>query len=345
MHKAEVKAVIMEVSSHALEMGRLGGLKFDLAVFTNLSRDHLDYHGSMEEYFEAKKKLFANHLRFRRGSQKKYIVASAEDEYGRRILEEYPDISLSFAIRKPAAIKGTELRIMRDGFTLFLHTPKIKLDVNSPLLGEFNALNVIGALACAYALDLEFEQAVKTVATCQGAPGRLEKVGRNPYFLVLVDYAHTPDALRSVLQTIRTLDPKKLICIFGCGGDRDKGKRSIMGQQAGLLADVAILTSDNPRTENPLRIIEETAVGLDKLGLHAERWKEKETLIGKSMGSYLIEPDRAEAIKIACHIMNSGDIIVIAGKGHEDYQIIGTQKIHFDDREHALSILTEMGRG
>ncbi len=197
------------------------------------------------------------------------------------------------------------------------------IELTSPLLGKFNLLNILGAVAVSVALGIDEDAVVEGVRRCPGAPGRLEVVARPCGALVMVDYAHKPDALAAVLEALRSLNPKRLICVFGCGGDRDRGKRPIMGEITARMADLPVLTSDNPRTEDPLAIIAEVEAGLRGAGLKR----------GQGPGTYLVEPDRRAAIGMALSMAGAGDMIVIAGKGHEDYQIIGKRKFHFDDRE------------
>jgi UDP-N-acetylmuramoyl-L-alanyl-D-glutamate--2,6-diaminopimelate ligase len=202
-------------------------------------------------------------------------------------------------------------------------------------------MNLLGTVAAAEVMDLDPKETARILAGSRGAPGRLERVGQNGDYLVLVDYSHTPGALAAALETLRELNPTRLICVFGCGGDRDKGKRPLMAKEAGRLADVAVLTSDNPRTEDPLAIMADAARGFEEAGLTAS---ESCSRVGRNHGTYLAEPDRALAIKAACGMMEAGDILLIAGKGHEDYQIIGTTKRHFDDRKEALEALEALGR-
>jgi UDP-N-acetylmuramoyl-L-alanyl-D-glutamate--2,6-diaminopimelate ligase len=247
-------------------------------------------------------------------------VALNDDVYAKRALESVGCRKLSFGIEPGADVFPRRYELGLEGIRATLQLPGRVIELDSPLLGKFNLLNILGAVAVSVALGIDEGAVVEGVRRCPGAAGRLEVVARPRGAVVMVDYAHKPDALKAVLEALRKLNPKRLICIFGCGGDRDRGKRPIMGKIAAQLADLPLLTSDNPRTEDPLKIIAEVEAGLIDAGL-------------KRGVGYLVEPDRRAAIGLALSIAAAGDIIVIAGKGHEDYQIIGTRKFHFDDRE------------
>ncbi|MDR2443726.1 MAG: UDP-N-acetylmuramoyl-L-alanyl-D-glutamate--2,6-diaminopimelate ligase [Deltaproteobacteria bacterium] len=340
--------VVLEVSSHALALGRVNDLRFDGALFTNLSRDHLDFHGTMEEYYQAKKKLFTENLKV-----SGCMVVGIDDQYGSRLFSELGSKAVSFGLSEKANYRGVEIDLAFCGLAFTALTPEGPIRLRSPLLGRFNVLNVLAALAMARELGIDKEIIIEALEIAQGAPGRLQRVGDE--YLVLVDYAHTPGALAGALESVRALEPEHLIVIFGCGGDRDRGKRPLMGSEAGRLSDLAILTSDNPRTEDPMAIINETAVGLTSLGLEPinssefEGLKAGELSEGKKISSWLkgrfiIEPDRRKAIKLAVKLMNRGDLVLVAGKGHEDYQIIGRKKIKFDDVEEVTAALKEIGR-
>jgi UDP-N-acetylmuramoyl-L-alanyl-D-glutamate--2,6-diaminopimelate ligase len=343
MRADQVKAVVIEVSSHALELGRLGDLKFDLGIFTNLSRDHLDFHGDMEAYFLAKRKLFTEKLK----EQSKKSVIQIDDAYGQRLWQELSDRAVGFGLSPQAQYQAKNVRLERNGLKFDFVNKKAKPGekseklISSPLLGAFNAINLLGVLAAADQMDLDMTKTEELLAKAPGAPGRLERVGQNDHYLVLVDYSHTPASVAAALESLKLLKPRKLLCVFGCGGDRDKGKRPQMAETAGRLADLAILTSDNPRTEEPLAIMAEAALGFEKLGL---RPAQSLSQVGRDQGTYLAQADRALAIEAACALMKEGDVLLIAGKGHEDYQIIGTTKRHFDDREVAKMSLEALGK-
>lgn len=338
MIKSGSKAAVLEVSSHALALGRVAGLNFDAALFTNLSRDHMDFHGDMEDYYQAKKLLFTKHLK--PGSKK--AVINIDDHHGRRLAGELAD-SITFGFSDDAEIKGKNLTLTRDGLTLTIETPFGSWEQTSPLISEVNGYNILSAAALSLALNIDPSTICQALTQAKGAPGRLERVGGNSDFLVLVDYAHTPDALAKALKACRDMEPKRVLTVFGCGGDRDKGKRPVMGRIAGEMADLTIITSDNPRTEEPWSIILEVEYGLKNLSLSLYNEGELASDDWRS-GSYLMMVDRRAAIREAVRLMEPGDILLIAGKGHEDYQIIGRERRHLDDRQEAGDVLERMNR-
>ena len=319
MAAAGVRHAAAEISSIGLSEQRVDELNFRACLFTNLGRDHLDYHNSVDNYFAAKLRLFTELLPASRHPEP-VAVALNDDPYGRRGLESAVGRKLSFGIEPGADVFPRRYELGLDGIRASIQLPGRVIELDSPLLGRFNLLNILGAVAVSAALGIGEGAVVEGVRRCPGAAGRLEVVARPRGAQVMVDYAHKPDALKAVLEALRKLNPKRVICIFGCGGDRDRGKRPIMGQIAAQLADLPLLTSDNPRTEDPLKIIAEVEAGLINAGL-------------KRGDSYLVEPDRRAAIGLALTMARAGDMILIAGKGHEDYQIIGKRKFHFDDRE------------
>jgi UDP-N-acetylmuramoyl-L-alanyl-D-glutamate--2,6-diaminopimelate ligase len=322
MAAAGVERVAAEISSIGLAEGRADQLDFSACLFTNLGRDHLDYHGSVDEYFEAKLRLFAELLAVTERPHP-VAVALADDPYGRRVLESVKCRKMSFSLEPGADVYPLGFDLGLEGIRATVQLPGRVIELSSPLLGKFNLLNILGAVAVSVALGIDDDAVVQGVRRCPGAPGRLEVVARPRGAIVMVDYAHKPDALAAVLDALRKLGPRRLICVFGCGGDRDRGKRPMMGEIAAQLADLPVLTSDNPRTEDPLEIIAEVEAGLLGAGLRR----------GADAGGYVVEPDRRKAIGMALAMAAAGDMIVIAGKGHEDYQIIGKRKFHFDDRE------------
>lgn len=326
MEQAGARVAAAEISSIGLEEGRVDQLSFRAAVFTNLGRDHLDYHLTLERYFAAKLKLFTQLLPLS-ASAEKVAVVRGDDPYGARVLEAVEGHKLSFGMASTLDVHPASFEIGMNGISATIVAPGRRFEIESPLLGEINLLNILGASAVSVALGIESDAVVEGVRRCSGAPGRLEAVAAPPGVRVLVDYAHKPDALSAVLAALRELRPRRLICVFGCGGDRDRGKRPIMGKIAGDLADVAVLTSDNPRSEPPLGIIAEVEVGLE-----ATAQKKIDEARARSARGYLVEPDRRAAIGLALRIAGPGDIVVIAGKGHEDYQLIGSQRLPFDDR-------------
>jgi UDP-N-acetylmuramyl-tripeptide synthetase len=319
------RVAVMESSSQALDLHRCDALRYEVAAFTNLTRDHLDYHGTMEAYFDAKRRLFDGRL----GEPPRVSVVNADDEYGRRLFREISDAgrgALRFAIDSGAEVTARGVEFSMTGTHMTLRTPEGEREVTSPLVGRPHVYNILTAAACAHALGLGLDAVVNALKTCGGAPGRFERVAHAAGdFAVVVDYAHTDDALRNVLRTARDVTRGRVITVFGCGGDRDRTKRAPMGEAAASLSDVTIATSDNPRTEDPEAILRDVEVGLRNVGK-----------------PYLKIVDRREAIHRAIEEARAGDLVLIAGKGHEDYQIIGTEKRHFDDREVALEALSTL---
>jgi UDP-N-acetylmuramoyl-L-alanyl-D-glutamate--2,6-diaminopimelate ligase len=320
---AGCRVAVMEASSQALDLHRCDALRFEVAAFTNLTRDHLDYHGTMEAYFAAKRRLFDGSL----GEPPRASVINVDDEYGVRLYEEVKAAGrrvLRYALDKGAEVTARGVEFSMGGTRLTLRTPEGEREIRSPLVGRPHVYNMLTAAGVAHALGLGLEATASALAVCGGAPGRFERVGHAGDFAVVVDYAHTDDALRNVLRTARDVAEGRVITVFGCGGDRDRTKRAPMGEAAASLSDVVIATSDNPRTEDPSAILRDVEEGLRASGR-----------------PYLKITDRREAIHRAVVEARAGDIVVIAGKGHEDYQIVGTEKRHFDDREVAREALKQ----
>lgn len=314
--KGKAAAVVMEVSSHALEQNRVDDVRFSVGVFTNLTQDHLDFHGTMQKYFEAKRKLFV------RPDPIKPVV-NLDDEYGARLADELPGV-ITFGWNEKALVRASDIKSDLNGIHFDLWLPSGKSHkISNNLLGMHNVSNCLAAAAAMFAYGLSEQEIVSGLNQKLAVPGRLERVEAGQPFVVAVDYAHTHDALAQVLTTLRDTGPKKLICVFGAGGDRDKTKRPKMGDVAVRLSDQVFVTSDNPRTENPELILKEIEAGIK--------------ITGKT--NYKVVTDRESAIKEAIGAATPGDIVLIAGKGHEDYQIIGTSKIHFSDLEVARKIL------
>lgn len=314
MRAEGVQAVAMEVSSHALAQGRVGGLVLDVAVFTNLSQDHLDFHGTMDEYFGAKASLFTPSLA-RRG------LVNADDPWGRRLLVEPAIPTGSFAVERQADLVARDVVSDASGVGFAVED----VTVRSPLRGRFNVWNCLAALAVARALDMDMRVAAEAVSRVPGVPGRMEPVEAGQDFLVVVDYAHTPDSILSVLRGARPLSSGRVIAVFGCGGDRDHAKRPLMGQAATSSADLTFITSDNPRSEDPRSIIEQILPGARAGG-----------------GAFRVEPNRRSAIIEAVRSARSGDVVVIAGKGHETYQELDGERLPFDDRDVAREALADL---
>ncbi|MBE9169434.1 UDP-N-acetylmuramoyl-L-alanyl-D-glutamate--2,6-diaminopimelate ligase [Pleurocapsales cyanobacterium LEGE 06147] len=313
------ECAVMEVSSHALAQGRVRGCTFAVGVFTNLTQDHLDYHRDMEDYFQAKSLLFnPDYL------QGKAIV-NLDDPYGRRLLQQLePDRIWSYSVSDSQAHLWTrDLNYESTGVSGILHTPVGEVSFRSPLVGQFNLSNLLATVGAALQLGVNLTTIVETLPQFPGVPGRMERVqiSQDQKISVIVDYAHTPDSLENLLKAARPFIAGKMICVFGCGGDRDRTKRPLMGKIAAQLADVVVVTSDNPRTEDPQKILDDILGG-----------------IPASIKPIVIS-DRATAIRAAISNAQPGDGVLIAGKGHEDYQILGTEKIHFDDREQAREAL------
>jgi UDP-N-acetylmuramoyl-L-alanyl-D-glutamate--2,6-diaminopimelate ligase len=309
---------VMEVSSHALHQKRVKCCQFNVAVFTNLTQDHLDYHQTMEDYYQAKALLFNDEY-----CQERAVV-NLDNDYGARLAHSLGDKCWGYSLEDDtAAIFMDRLTYTATGVQGRLITPAGTAEFSSPLVGQFNLENVMAAIGAGLALGLELEQMVAVLPQFTGVPGRMERVhiSEQQDVSVIVDYAHTPDSLENLLKASRPFIPGRMICVFGCGGDRDRTKRPLMGQIAATKADWAVVTSDNPRTESPNQILADVVEGIP------------ENI------QFLVIPDRAQAIHQAIMEAQPGDGILIAGKGHEDYQILGTEKIHFDDREEARKAL------
>jgi UDP-N-acetylmuramoyl-L-alanyl-D-glutamate--2,6-diaminopimelate ligase len=319
-----VRGVAMEVSSHALAQARADALAFDVAVFTNLTQDHLDFHGTFDEYRRAKRRLFE--LLARSAKPRRTAVVNADDPAGAAMVEGLPVDVIRFGLGAAADVRALEHTSALDGIRMTVATPAGRLTVTSPLIGEHNVMNLLGAIGVGLALGLAPAAIAATLADVGAVPGRFEQVKAGQPFLVIVDYAHTPDALERVLGTARKLTRGRLGVVFGCGGDRDRGKRPLMGGIAARLCDRVWVTSDNPRSERPAAIIDEIVAGVRDAGADA--------------GRYATEPDRRAAIRAALAWGGAGDTVVIAGKGHETYQIVGSDVLPFDDREVARQALS-----
>ncbi|HVA40362.1 MAG TPA: UDP-N-acetylmuramoyl-L-alanyl-D-glutamate--2,6-diaminopimelate ligase [Candidatus Binataceae bacterium] len=343
MERAGVRRVAAEISSIGLAEERADRLSFRACVFTNLGRDHLDYHGTQENYFAAKLRLFSDLLP-KSTWPDAVAVVRGDDPFGRRVLDAVRGRkvrqvrSVSFGLEPGLDVHPLSYSAGTDGIRASVAAFDKRIEVRSPLLGEINLLNILGASAVSVALGIETEVVAEGLRRCPGAPGRLEAVPGPPGVTVLVDYAHKPDALEAVLRALRGLKPRRVVCVFGCGGDRDRGKRPLMGGIAGRMADLAILTSDNPRSEDPLAIIAEVEAGLTAAGLG----RIAPPAAGNAPG-YLVEPDRRAAIALGLEVAAPGDIVLIAGKGHEDYQLVAGRRLDFDDRAVVRALVAERG--
>jgi UDP-N-acetylmuramoyl-L-alanyl-D-glutamate--2,6-diaminopimelate ligase len=306
-------------------------MRFRAAAFTNLTRDHLDYHGDMERYFAAKRRLFAEHL-----AADGVAVVNVRDAFGARLADQLgPGRRVwRYGGRAGDALRAEGVSSGLAGLSATLETPAGAFPVSSPLVGGHNLENLLCAAGVALALDLPVGAVARGLSSCPGAPGRLERVSARG-ISVFVDYAHTDDALDRALAALRALAPRRLLCVFGCGGDRDRGKRPLMGEAAARAADVVVVTSDNPRTEQPEAIIAEIVPGVERGGM---RRLSSGELAGAERG-FAVEPDRRAAIALAVAAAREGDAILLAGKGHEDYQIVGRERLPFSDRDEARRAL------
>ncbi len=308
---------LVEVSSHALDLKRVWGIHFDVAVFTNLSPEHLDYHLTMEDYFNSKKKLFFLNRK------KRTAVVNLDDAWGKKLILELPLTTISYGMEPAAIVRGQNLKLSEKGIKAEITFPGGAIKICSRLLGKHNFYNILAAAATGLALNIPSPLIEEGISDLQGVPGRMEKIANSLGFEVFVDYAHTDVALRSLLESVRQLKPRRVLVVFGAGGDRDRSKRAKMGEVAATLADWSYLTSDNPRSEDPLAILAEIERGFSRLNSRA----------------YTIIPDRRQAIETALNEARAGDIVCLAGKGHENYQILRDKIIPFDDAEIARSVL------
>ena len=313
---------VLEASSHSLAMDRLWGCHFQAAVFTNLTREHMDYHKTFEDYFAAKKKLFEG----TGAAAPEVAVLNTDDEFGKR-LAGLAKKTVTYGLESHADITTRKFQLTFDGLTFTAQTPNGKVHVVSSLVGRINVYNLLAAIGAAQALGFSNELIENGIRSLESVSGRFQRIDLGQPFLVIVDYAHTDDALENLIRTARELNPKgRIITLFGCGGEKDRTKRPVMGEVTGRLSDLTILSSDNPRGEDPLKIISDVIVGLQK-----------------TAGKYLIEPDRERAIGLAMDEARTGDMVLLAGKGHENYQILADRTFEFDDREEARRALRARG--
>lgn len=316
MKKQSITDCIMEVSSHSLELKRVFGVDFKVGIFTNLTQDHLDFHKDMESYFKAKMKLF---------EKSEYCVINIDDAYGKRATEMFKDKNIiTYGIDNEADITATEIKIDSNGTEFKLKYKNQEKNIKLHLPGKFNVYNALGCIGAAIALGVSMDTAISGLENLLAVPGRSEKIVSKKGFTVVIDYAHTPDGIENILKSAREYTSGRLITLFGCGGDRDKGKRPLMGKAAGQLSDFCVVTSDNPRSEEPMAIINDILPGINATGC-----------------KYVIIEDRREAIKFAIDSAMPGDVIVIAGKGHEKYQILKDKTINFDEKAIVQEYLKE----
>ncbi|MFH1245509.1 MAG: UDP-N-acetylmuramoyl-L-alanyl-D-glutamate--2,6-diaminopimelate ligase [Candidatus Omnitrophota bacterium] len=314
--QAKSKYAVIEVSSHALDQHRVDGVDFSLGIFTNLTREHLDYHENLENYFSCKARLFENL------PQNVWAMINIDDIWGRKLVEKVQSRLLTYSIDSPAQIQARNLRLGSSLSRFTIVSPRGDIEIETPLIGRHNVYNILAAAGAAYVENIDFNLIRLGVQACANVPGRLESVNCGQKFSVFVDYAHTEDALKKVLTSLRQISRNRVILVFGCGGDRDKTKRPKMGRTAVELADYVFLTTDNPRSEDPREIIADIEEG-----------------IGKNAENYKVVLDRFCAIEQALSVAVEGDIVVIAGKGHETTQIFAEQVITFDDREAVRKII------
>jgi UDP-N-acetylmuramoyl-L-alanyl-D-glutamate--2,6-diaminopimelate ligase len=324
MVDAGVTHGIMEVSSHALDQGRVSDCMYDLGIFTNLSQDHLDYHLTMDEYYAVKRRFFRDIL-----VDERKMIINGDDPWGRQLIDETGGASITYGIGGKWTVSAQRYDLSLKGIRGEIVTPEGVVSISSLLAGKFNLYNILASVASAVCLHIPLATIQEGVKQLHAIPGRFQKVSRDGEPAVFIDYAHTENALRNVLETVVRFKTHKVITVFGCGGDRDRGKRPLMGKVAADMSDLAIVTSDNPRTEDPLEIIAHIEAGIK--GGSAGKITLEETVPGRYDNGYTVIPDRREAILTAVSIAGPEDIILVAGKGHENYQIIGEKKIFFDD--------------
>jgi UDP-N-acetylmuramoyl-L-alanyl-D-glutamate--2,6-diaminopimelate ligase len=308
MLKNGIDYSIMEVSSHALHQDRTEGIRFHSAVFTNFTQDHLDYHKTLDNYYKSKEKLFKNLGR------SAFAVINNDDRYGARLKKRTEAIPVTYGINRESCVMAKDIKFDCRGTRFTLSTPEAEIQIVSPLIGLHNVYNVLGACAWANKQGIALKVIKSAIGKFATVPGRLERIDSDAHFSIFVDYAHTEDALKNIINALRKLCKRRLVVVFGCGGERDKTKRPKMGRVVSELADYAVITSDNPRSEDPQAIIGDIRKGIRKR-------------------NYCVIPSRLEAIRKSLSIAKEGDTVLVAGKGHEDYQILKDKIIHFDDRE------------
>lgn len=340
MREGGVTHVVMEVSSHALDLHRVHGCAFDLGVFTNFTQDHLDYHKDMAQYWACKSKLFTELLPATTNALPWRAVINMDDPKGQELVDEMNLPFIGCGQHAQNGVRVLSAQFNLQGIRARLNTPAGVLAVHSPLVGRHNLENILNAVGVGIGLGIELSAIQAGIENLENVPGRLERVTGNNHRFVYVDYAHTPDALENTLLALRALTADRIICVFGCGGDRDRAKRPQMGAIAARLSDLTLITSDNPRSEPPEQIIEEIVAGVNEV---CDVRHTPESLTQRFQGKgYGVEVDRRKAIHLSIQVSRPGDTILIAGKGHEPYQIIGAQKLAFDDRQEAQAALAAL---
>lgn len=329
MVQAGVEVAVLEVSSHALAMDRVAGCEFDIVVFTNLTQDHLDFHSTMEDYFLAKQRLFQDFVGSEQKAAPKRALVNLDDGHATALLKSCNIPVWTFGLHHEADIQASRVHLSMEGTKFFVKSPRGPMQVASQLVGEHNVSNMLAAIGIGLAMDMTPAEVEGVLSSVTNVPGRFERIQEGQNFTVVVDYAHTEDALCRLLGAAKAIiRGGRILTVFGCGGDRDRGKRPKMGQVAARGSDLVILTSDNPRTEDPQTILDQIKVGI-------------QAIPADERCSYEVIPDRREAIERAIENAGPDDLVLIAGKGHEDYQILGKEKIHFDDREVARAAIRQ----
>jgi len=332
-----VTSVVMEVSSHALDLKRVESLQFDAGVFTNFTQDHLDYHKTMEDYFSCKAKLFNELLPKSDKGKTSYAIINADDPFGKRLAERTTPNVMFYGISNRAHVFPEDTLLTLEGISTKIRTPMGDYKVRSSLVGEFNLYNILAATSVGVSQDVSLEDIKNGVEDLVMVPGRFERIKNREGINIIVDYAHTSDALERILTSIKSLSKGRIITVFGCGGDRDRLKRPLMGAVSGRYSDFSIITSDNPRTEDPNIIIGEIEEGMKKTGARA--YSSIDSTSDSYERGYTTLVDRHEAISVAIGLARPQDTVLIAGKGHEDYQILGDKKVSFDDRREAIKAI------
>jgi UDP-N-acetylmuramoyl-L-alanyl-D-glutamate--2,6-diaminopimelate ligase/murE/murF fusion protein len=337
MLEAGITHVVMEASSHAIDLYRIRNCWMDVALFTNLTQDHLDFHGDMQSYWSSKKRLFTEYLSTGPKKDRARAVINCSNASGRELAAMLDLPVIRVGLTDDCTISAAKTRCDLKGISGMLCGPSGDTDFTSPLVGAHNLENIICAAGAAAAFDLAPDTVKAGVEAVHSIPGRLERIENDIMRFVYVDYAHTPDALENVICALQAIASKRIICIFGCGGDRDTEKRPLMGEIAGHRCDLAVVTSDNPRSEDPMAIIAQILAGVQKAGGHF--YSPADITAGFARKGYVAEPDRRKAIQLGVALSQPGDTVLIAGKGHETYQILGKTTIAFDDREEARTAL------
>ncbi|CAB1064657.1 UDP-N-acetylmuramoyl-dipeptide--2,6-diaminopimelate ligase (EC [Olavius sp. associated proteobacterium Delta 1] len=342
MRQAGVSHIVMEASSHAMDLYRIKGCRFDVAVFTNLSQDHLDFHGDMQSYWSSKKRLFTEYLSHGSQHGNAAAVINCDDSKGKELAG-----ILSVKVIKTGSAPECEIKAETSRYGLVgtngrVSTPRGSFDFKTPLVGIHNLENILSASGAAAALNIAPDTIKAGIEALTAIPGRLESIENSSGRFVYVDYAHTPDALENAVSALKAIAPARIICVFGCGGDRDKEKRPMMGQIVARLCDLSVVTSDNPRSEDPAAIIDQILPGIGQV--NGYRYSAEDLKTGFDKKGYAVELDRRRAIELAIRVSRPDDAVLIAGKGHETYQILGDTTIDFDDREEARKALNKLNQ-